>query len=381
MTGRERIRAVFDGQPTDRLPAFEQAIASDVAGAILGRPVATGCTMFQYQEAAAWMRGEAAHDEFVASMRQDVIDLHRAFEFDMLIPPWRQPWRPTAQIGDWDFVLGDPDGDHEIWRYNPDTMTFGRAAMKVARPVLEPEDLEPTVAWYERQVETDGPYVIPPDHDYLLARAACPDLEVPAPAGLSIPLTEVWLAACLLRRDLVERYLDALAELTWRQLQAWAKLGFWLAWAGGDLADNHGPVYGPRVFREIVMPRVRWLTDRLATIGMKYVYRTDGDLWSIADEFFIGCGAAGYGEIDHDAGMTVPAVRRRYPHIVCWGDVPSGSLLHRGSEQQIRDFVRRRIDDCGPLGGWMFGSSNSIMPGTPPRNFVAMYEAARGSSA
>ena len=68
MTGRERILAAFQCGPTDRVPIFEQSVASDVASEILGRDAFTGTTYLHYQEAVAWMRGEKAHEEFVFVM-------------------------------------------------------------------------------------------------------------------------------------------------------------------------------------------------------------------------------------------------------------------------------------------------------------------------
>ena len=39
MTGRERIQAAFAFQPTDRVPIFEQTVASRVASEAFGRPL------------------------------------------------------------------------------------------------------------------------------------------------------------------------------------------------------------------------------------------------------------------------------------------------------------------------------------------------------
>ena len=41
-SGRERILAAFRGEPTDRVPCFEQSISSTFASKVLGRPAHTG---------------------------------------------------------------------------------------------------------------------------------------------------------------------------------------------------------------------------------------------------------------------------------------------------------------------------------------------------
>jgi len=380
MTGKQRIQAAFAHQPTDRLPCFEQSIASDVATALLGREAYTGTTLLHYQEAAAWMRGDEAHAEFESRLYDDLVAITDALELDMVHVPWRRPQRPALQLDAYSFVYGDPAGDHEIWRFHPGAGTFHRAeSVRRQPPSDNPDDLEPGIARMEAALATAVVPTIPDDDWSLrLQRDVGDRLEVCCGGGLSVPLDPLWLMACALRPDLVARYLEVLVERNLLTLQAWAAHGFTIVWGGGDMADNKGPTYGPKVFNELVLPRVQRYVAGLHDLGMKYVYRTDGNLWSIADGFFRESGIDGYGEIDSDAGMSVPEVRARYGQTVtCWGDVPCGSLLHRGTAAEVREFVRRRRDAWDGQGGWILGSSNSIVPGTPPDNLVAMFEAGR----
>lgn len=379
MTGRERITAAFEHRPTDAVPFFEQAFASDVASALLGREAFTGTTMLHYQEAVAWSRGDEAHAEFEQRLFGDLLDLADLLGFDMLPIPWRRPERPTRRLNEYEFLYGDPEGDHELWRYDPNAKTYFRAARCAALPEPEdPNELEPLVERAERAAERATVPTIPADDWRLRLRAARPALEVIGIGWLAIPLQPIWLMACQLRPDLVARHLEAQLHTSCLTAEAWAALGFRVAWGGGDLADNHGPIYGPRIFRELVLPRVQRYTARLHELGCWYVYRTDGNLWPIADEFFHQAGIDGYGEIDYDAGMSILDLQPRYGERVTFnGDVPCGSLLHRGRPAEIREFVLRRREAFAASGGWILGSSNSIVPGTPPDNVLAMLQAAR----
>ena len=47
---------------------------------------------------------------------------------------------------------------------------------------------------------------------------------------------------------------------------------------GGDMADNRGPVYSVKCFREIVLPAYRHLLARCAELGIHYAFRSDGNL-------------------------------------------------------------------------------------------------------
>ena len=51
-------------------------------------------------------------------------------------------------------------------------------------------------------------------------------------------------------------------------------------------------------------------------------------------------------------------------------------ILPSGSPEQVRDEVKRRIDDFAPGGGFVFTQVHNIQPGVPPENIVAMFDAA-----
>jgi uroporphyrinogen-III decarboxylase len=56
------------------------------------------------------------------------------------------------------------------------------------------------------------------------------------------------------------------------------------------------------------------------------------------------------------------------------GNIPT-VLLARGSQSEIEERVREYCIELGPGGGYVLGSSTSIMDGIPPKNFVAMIQA------
>jgi len=380
MTSRERIRAAFAHREGDRVPLFEQSVASDVASEILGRQAYTGTTYLHYQEAAAWMQGEEAHEEFRVHLEQDLLDLARTLEFDMLHPPWRCGERPAAQLDECNFLYGDPDGDYVVRRFDPDAKTFQVAERHFTTPPPEmPDELEPSVVEAERRADEfriDDPRAAYAWHVEAMALHG-DEFEITGGGGLGIPLDPVWLMACIERPDLVERLLDANLSVQLKSMEAQAAVGLRVIWAGGDLAGKGGPIYGPRVFREIMLPRAQKLCARCDELGLLYVYRTDGDLWPIEQEFFVECGIHGYGEIDYEAGMDLDRLKPRHgDRVTFWGNVPCGTVLRLGSEQQVVEFTKHLIDVAAPGGGLILGSSNSIIPGTPARNVLAMVETA-----
>jgi uroporphyrinogen-III decarboxylase len=148
---------------------------------------------------------------------------------------------------------------------------------------------------------------------------------------------------------------------------------------GGDMADNHGPMYSPAAFRELILPRLVKLVARCNELGLHYVWRTDGKLWPVTDMIFDEAGAPGYGEVDRDAGMKVGGLRERYPDLVVWGNMSSGFLRTRSRDECYQESMRILAESGGR--GYFHGASNAVLPGTPPENVAAMTEACRDFAA
>jgi uroporphyrinogen decarboxylase len=326
------------------------------------------------------MLGEQAHAEFEEQLYQDVVELFRALDLDMLHPPWRKSERPALQLDEYTFVYGDPDGDHDVYRHDPVAKTFGVSSQVRKRPMASPDELEPGV---EAQEAASDAFTVGDPWGAAgamgrMQREFGDEYEVTGGVGISIPLNETWLTACAVRPDLVARSLDAQLVRACRQLEAQAAIGLKVIWGGGDLADKNGPVYGPRIFRQLVLPRAQKLVRKCEALGLWYVYRTDGNLWPIEREFFVDSGIHGYGEIDHDAGMELSRLKPLHgDRVTFWGNVPTGSVLYRGSERQVREFTRQLIDVAATGGGFILGTSNSVLPGTPAKNVVALFDDGR----
>lgn len=62
--------------------------------------------------------------------------------------------------------------------------------------------------------------------------------------------------------------------------------------------------------------------------------------------------------------------------IVFFGGFDLQQLLPLGSVEQIREGVKKLIQEHAPGGGFIFGPAHNIEPDTPPENIVAMYDAA-----
>lgn len=378
MTPRQRVELVFQHREPDRVPVWEQTVCCRVASEIMGRRMRTGGGRVRWEETSARWESEQAWQEYVRRLLEDVGDLTRELDFDLVGVPWRHSARPSEKLDEYTFRYEDPGiGWWSVYHYDRESDVFDQVDSVLRRE---------GIAAIERLVEAaergaaDAQPPSPEAYAALLAIARRAGGERCLCSGegyLSIPPEAAWLQACAERPDLVERYLEVSCHCSLLAIPVAARQGVKVLWAGGDLASRAGPLYSPAMFRRFLLPRLQRITRAAHEAGLWYVFRTDGNVWPLAQDLLVNSGVDGYGEIDIDAGMDLAHVRRRFPHLTLWGGVSCGSTLALGTPQEVRETVRRVIRECAPGGGLVLGSSNSIHNGIPTTNFVAMQEAAR----
>jgi uroporphyrinogen decarboxylase len=64
--------------------------------------------------------------------------------------------------------------------------------------------------------------------------------------------------------------------------------------------------------------------------------------------------------------------------ITFWGGgVDTQHVLPHGTPQEVRDEVKRRIDDLAPGGGFVFATVHNIQEDVPVENMMALFETLR----
>lgn len=378
MTGKERLQAVCQGRHPDRPPIYEQSIYSHIATHVLGRRCEIGGGAIKRNEAASWLQGEKAHADYVARMLQDLVDTVKKIGLDIIRLPWRERRRPSKQIDEHTFLFGvEGSDDFEVMRYDPDSDTWYHvdSALKRKGMGLLEKQLADALKAPPPSKPSDAGWT---DLDFLIKQAGETHGVALSIAGVGIPMTEPeWLELIMLRSDLVRDYLLRQAEQAVIDLKAAKARKIDIIMGGGDLADNKGPVYSPRLFKKVVLPQLKVITAACAELKMPYIYRTDGNIWPLSDMMFVEGGAQGYGEIDWGAGMRIPAIKEKYPKLICWGNVDCAHLMSFGKPAAVAAATRELIEQIRPYGGHILGSSNSIHQGIPVDNFLAMIEAAK----
>jgi uroporphyrinogen-III decarboxylase len=177
-------------------------------------------------------------------------------------------------------------------------------------------------------------------------------------------------------RPLVEKLMDILLEHQESVMRAICEqFGDEIAFVmvNDDIGHNSGLMIHPRMFLEIFPERMKRLIAPAKEIGKLVLMHTDGKLDKILP-------------ILHDVGIDINhpiepesndifEVKEQWAgRMALIGNVHT-PLLAYGTKEQIEEVVKEYCEKLAPGGGYVLGSSTSIMDGIPPENFVVMIEA------
>jgi len=376
MKPKERIEALFAGQKPDKLPVMHMSFSSRVASEILGREAYVGGGIQQWREAAALWNGPDAHAEFIEWTRRDALDIAKACGHDMVRPSyWRDKRKPVAQIDEYTFRYEAPDGSWEVKRLDLEMELYNTVEHSPRAP-LTFEDLEAAVEKEEEAAEryvptretfADLQYVLDEAGGEMAIRAAGPWTCIPADEP-------AWLEATLLAPELVARYLDAQLAVSLKNIEVVTGMGMKYLFGGGDFAANQGPMYSPKVFHELMLPRLKRISEECRRRGTHHLFGTDGNVWAVADDLYGASGISGHYEYDRRAGMDPIEVHRRFPELVMIGNI-SSHTLHTGTVEDVVRETRECLDEAAETGRMITGCSNIIISQTPMENVHAMLDA------
>jgi uroporphyrinogen decarboxylase len=183
--------------------------------------------------------------------------------------------------------------------------------------------------------------------------------------------------------SLAEALLDKALEM---------KIGYWsrVFEVAGDLvdvtidADDYGTqramFISPDTWRRFIKPRLLTLNAFIhAHSRAKVFLHSCGAIRTIIPDL-IEAGVDALNPVQVSAaGMDTAELKRDFGRdIVFWGGgVDTQRTLPAGSVEEVRNEVRRRLDDLMPGGGFVFTAVHSIQADVPPENVMAMWETMR----
>ncbi len=175
--------------------------------------------------------------------------------------------------------------------------------------------------------------------------------------------------------DLVEEWLEARHQMELRRVAAIADPELIpIVLVYDDIAYKTGLIFSPAWLRQYWVPRLKRLVNAWHSRDVICLFHSDGNLWPILDDL-VAAEIDGLNPLETMAGMTVKAVRERYPHLFLAGGIDVSQLLVYGTPEEVRIACRQAIADAGGI-GYFLGSTTELHWEVRLENAIAMFEAA-----
>jgi len=146
-------------------------------------------------------------------------------------------------------------------------------------------------------------------------------------------------------------------------------------WYSDDIAYISGLMTSPTILLKYFFPWLKKIGDMAKSSNKPLIYHTDGLLFDVMEDI-IDCGVDALHPIEPQA-MAIAEVKQRYGNRLCLIGHVDVDLLARGSTEQVREQVRKNIEEAAYNGGYCVGSGNSIPDYVKYENYIAMLEAAQ----
>jgi uroporphyrinogen decarboxylase len=144
-----------------------------------------------------------------------------------------------------------------------------------------------------------------------------------------------------------------------------------------DVSTQDGWMISPQTYAALVKPRQKRLFEAIRRrTNAKLLYHCCGAAAELYPHL-IEIGVDIVNPVQVSArGMDTRQLKERFGRdLVFWGGgVDTQRVLPFGTPQEVRDEVRRRIDDLAPGGGFVFAAVHNIQAFVAPENIVAAFE-------
>lgn len=143
-----------------------------------------------------------------------------------------------------------------------------------------------------------------------------------------------------------------------------------------DMAGKSGPLIGPDLVREFMVPYYRKAWDIVHNAGTKLFNQdSDGNILPLIDAFIEG-GVNVIFPCEPTAGMDVVALRKQYGHALAFAGGIDKHVLRR-SKEEIKAEIDYKLQDCMLEGGIVLGLDHRIPNGTPLENYIYYVDTVR----
>jgi uroporphyrinogen decarboxylase len=147
-------------------------------------------------------------------------------------------------------------------------------------------------------------------------------------------------------------------------------------WLGDDMGFKTSTMISPDDLRRYIFPWQKKLVEIAHAHNKPLLLHSCGNLGSIMNDLIDDVGIDAKHSFE-DIILPAAKAKKLYgDRIAILGGVDI-DVLCRSSEQDLRAYMRRIIDECAPDGGWALGTGNSVANYIPLKNYLVMLDEGR----
>ncbi|MHB1156780.1 MAG: uroporphyrinogen decarboxylase family protein [Phycisphaerales bacterium] len=139
-----------------------------------------------------------------------------------------------------------------------------------------------------------------------------------------------------------------------------------------DIAYTEGLMLCPDFFRKMLFPIINDIVDMGRAIDAPLIYHSDGRLYDVFDDL-AAIGVRGVQPLEPKS-MEPLQIKNRWPGKFCLLGNIDLDMMSRGSPDQVRAYVRNKIDTLNVGGGYMPGVSNTVPYYVNLDNYITMIQ-------
>ncbi|MEW6355542.1 MAG: uroporphyrinogen decarboxylase family protein [Planctomycetota bacterium] len=361
MTPKERVKAALNHQEPDRVPVGEFATDYKIIEAVLGRE-----TFYRGKTKEIKALWDGRRDEVVESQKKDLVEFIRKTNTDMvpvqMVPARNAVFEKPKQIDE--NTYKDQFGN--VLRYSEATqdMMLMERGSKAPNAIEQPPPDGSEWELFDYVVEQLG------ETHYIFARNAGGAPTVGYPCALGI--TERMIRIAEDPDGVAEGKLKSVQNFGERVKLALDR-GADAFCCGEDFGHTGGPFVSPATFRKVFFPALKAQCEQIKAAGSPVLFHSCGNLKLILDQM-VEAGVDCYQAIQE--GEPLDEYKRTYgDRLTLWGGVLTHTLS-TGTPDDVRREARFSVKHCAPGGGFILGSSHSLIISTRYDNYMAMLDVA-----
>jgi len=173
--------------------------------------------------------------------------------------------------------------------------------------------------------------------------------------------------------DFVHTLFDRILEYNLIQVKNACEAGVDGIWFGDDWGQQTGLIMGPARWREFIKPRIKTMYDMTKSYGKKVLIHCCGKVDEILPDL-IELGVDVFNPFQPEV-MDVYQIKKQYGNnIGFWGGISTQKLLPFGTPDQVREEVKRLLENIGQGGGYIAAPAHAIPGDAKTENIHAMIE-------